>query len=1707
MSDPEEPLKVKKRLVQERGVHRTRITVYAKKVTTAIQDDDQQEAEAMLDVVEVSHARMEDLSSQIRGMFESDQDAEKDMEGDMTYLSTLTRARAAVRTYLEAKKKPTKPTPLPVSSPVRLEGLSLPTFSGDATKFPGFWTIFKTRVHQDPNLTSAEKFSYLLTKLKGSALSIVEGLPLTDTGYDSAYKLVLERYGKRMPLLNSHIMQLMEIPPSESMEAHHLRKLSDHLRVSVRSLETLGVKLKNNSQVLGPILISKLPLALRVKWQELLPHQEDTIDDDDYVGMDIEKFLTFIAQEAEHRELGRPSKSGRQDPAHHERKSKFGATYESQTSSTCIVCNDGVHQFKDCALLKSQTLKARRETVRRHRLCWNCMSTRHSVGECQSKYTCRRCGNRHHTLLCSKEESDPPKVDSDKSSGKRRTDLKFSGHSYMCSSSSDTPGIYPTVIAVAQGQTRDLRVRLLLDGCSNHSFVSPAIVDKLKIPATGSAYLNLQVFGKGRIVKQVDICNISLKPLHGGETVDLEVSVHDVCQPLDSTRVPIENYSHLSNLPLSECYRDHAPKTVDVLVGHHQMYDILTGRIQKGPRGTPVALESRFGWLLHGPYGLQELCSGKTNVFHVQANSISLKEAIERLSDCSLALPEVDAPLAKPILSDGRFTVGLPWKEDNRPLSNLRQTTACQKKVYERCNAKLLADYQKYFSEYEDLGIISPCSSQVEQAFYLPHHAIHQKGKLRVVFNGSFGSPSLNQLLHTGPNLLARIPSCLTTFRLHSIPLVADIEKAFLQVGISEVDRDFVRFLICREGKLVSYRFNRVPFGLCCSPALLNTCLHELYLSNEATSPAIVSLLRQSMYCDDLVTSVATQQDRAILQQRCTQMFDTASFNLRSWTSSPEKVLGLRYDGEKDSLLIDVSLGKPSGFPAISRRTLFKTVARIFDPLGLALPCVLSCKLLLQKTWSPGTNWDTPLPSSIQAEWNQLQSLYEGVVLSIPRHLCYNSNAVLHAFSDASHQAYSTCLYLVNGQFSTLLFARNRLVPAKNKLSTPRLELMGAVLSVRAVALMQSSVSELSNLRTVFWTDSHCVLAWLNRSPLQLKLFVKNRVNEIQARPGSEWKYVPGHQNPADIPTRGATPSQISHPSRWTVGPDWLSKEDQWPSQPPFVDAGTEELRTVKVLVILPPVDSKELQKYILCFSNLNRLVRSAAWIIRFGSYLTAKQKGLPFSKDGLSYEELQRVRQRLFQFEQRRHFSEEYNSLVETQKVSRSSPILPLHPSLGNNGLIYATPRTGEPPLILLPSDSHIARLLVWECHYKSMHAGVDYVMSALQRTYWIRKLRRLCRSQLSKCVSCKRHHGKPYAHTEGGLSPFRTSFSKPFDHTGMDFAGPIQLSDSRSCYIMIFTCACIRAVHLEVTWTQNTEDTELAMRRFMGRRGNSLCFYSDNAPTFYKLSRRLSLPWKFIPAYSPWWGGWWERLIGLVKFALRKTLHLCLLNDEQFRTVLVELEGVINQRPLTYCSDQPDSVSPLTPAQFLSADVPLCEPWIGSTASFLRNSRSHAVLVSNRLIHRWKHEYLHTLRAWRNADTPGRLPSVGDVVLVKEGPRRAKWPLAVVAKVISREVLEIRLRGNLTRRASKLVYPLEADPPWEQGAPRLFDQDAATQEAQSSVPDNQSDEAARNPTPEDQSDEVAQAPDDQLDGASAVPARISRRGRAIKLPARYLD
>ena len=89
-------------------------------------------------------------------------------------------------------------------------------------------------------------------------------------------------------------------------------------------------------------------------------------------------------------------------------------------------------------------------------------------------------------------------------------------------------------------------------------------------------------------------------------------------------------------------------------------------------------------------------------------------------------------------------------------------------------------------------------------------------------------------------------------------------------------------------------------------------------------------------------------------------------------------------------------------------------------------------------------------------------------------------------------------------------------------------------------------------------------------------------------------------------------------------------------------------------------------------------------------------------------------------------------------------------------------------------------------------------------------------------------------------------------------------------------------------------------------------LSFFSDEGIT-----------WKFTTALAPWQGGFYERLVSLVKQGLRKGNDCKLLYWDELLTMLAEVEAFINTRPLTYVYGDFLSEFILTPAHFLTGNL----------------------------------------------------------------------------------------------------------------------------------------------------------------------------------------
>lgn len=260
---------------------------------------------------------------------------------------------------------------------------------------------------------------------------------------------------------------------------------------------------------------------------------------------------------------------------------------------------------------------------------------------------------------------------------------------------------------------------------------------------------------------------------------------------------------------------------------------------------------------------------------------------------------------------------------------------------------------------------------------------------------------------------------------------------------------------------------------------------------------------------------------------------------------------------------------------------------------------------------------------------------------------------------------------------------------------------------------------------------------------------------------------------------------------------------------------------------------------------------------------------------------------------------------------------------------------------------------------------------------------------------------------------------------------------------YICIFICMVLKAAHIEVVTDLTIEAFLAALTRFVSRRGLCTDVYIDCGTNFVGAKNALhkvllssgwpklqdfavshSIKFHFNPPAAPHQGGIWESAIKSAKHHLRHVMGTHTLTLSQFMTLTSQVEAMLNSRPLTSLSNDPNDLNPLTPGHFL-IDSPLAaipEESLLETPS-KRLSLKHWQLVQalqQRMWRkRWHREYLQTLQQRLKWSSPSRNLRPGDLVLVHQDTPPLTWPLARITDVTTGQdgmVRVVRLKTQNT-------------------------------------------------------------------------------------------
>ena len=739
----------------------------------------------------------------------------------------------------------------------------------------------------------------------------------------------------------------------------------------------------------------------------------------------------------------------------------------------------------------------------------------------------------------------------------------------------------------------------------------------------------------------------------------------------------------------------------------------------------------------------------------------------------------------------------------------------------------------------------------------------------------------------------------------------------------------------------------------------------------------------------------------------------------------------------------------------------------------------MSLKLLIQDIWRQKLEWDEILPTELKDVFCHITKDFADLSeFNVPRYVSDKGQDEIevHIFADASLKAYGSAAYVRTINFATgivtckLLCSKSQIAPLNSKttkITIPRLELTACLIAVRLYVFLKTNLT-LNVKRYILWSDSQIALAWIASDPFKLDSYVKARVNEIRQKFDCNcWYHCAGNDNPADLITRGLNAKKLLSCSLWLHGPDWLSDFNL--NLRKEIENRYDNISTCFISSSDNSVNEAimDLNRY----SKISRVLHITCYVNR---YIKKLKNGTGYKQINCSTAEMVEAENYWIKHEQSIYFGLEIKLLKENKPLNRDSNLLSLNPYLDKNMIMRVTGRLqyfegneDERSPIILPKKSRFAYLLIVKAHEELKHSGVNAIMASLRRRFWIVSMRQLVKTIIHTCIVCKRIFSKALSEMEAPLPSDRLNASRAFQITGVDFAGPLYAKDCKNkLYIALFTCAVVRAVHLEITPSLSTEDFLNAFRRFVSRRGVPKVVYSDNAKTFKRSAMEIDLlnrisefprfndfitehkiVWKNIVERAPWWGGFWERLVRSVKNCLKLSLGKLLVSFDELQTTIVEVEAILNSRPLTYIDDDPKSPLPLTPNSFLLdagslwtsivSDYELKKIWDSKDIYSLWKNRQKLKIIFWK---RWKTDYLYQLRSAFHFKgvSSGRI-KIGDVYLINDNCPRLTWKMGVVERIfLGRDdkirACELRLAtGQYIKRAIQCLYPIEIHRPAE--------------------------------------------------------------------------
>ncbi|XP_058828105.1 uncharacterized protein LOC131687998 [Topomyia yanbarensis] len=510
---------------------------------------------------------------------------------------------------------------------LRLPKIDLPKFNGDFSRWMTYRDTFQSMIHVNAEIPAVVKLQYLLQSLEGEAKKPFESTDVIADNYGIAWETLLRRYDNRRLLKRQLFRALYDLPSFHSESAQDLHTLADDFHRHVKALAKLGEPVNQWDTPLTSILSYKLDSTTLQCFEEKMCNKEKVTYEElvEFLYQRV-RILESVALDMHHRIQSCSTGAGKlqiSKMASNAAVSIQPALVSGQDTQNndvgCVVCSER-HSIYQCSAFYQMPVAQRCELVSTRRLCWNCLSPGHISRRCNSKFSCRHCNERHHSLLhtsdtdlvASVEGSSEIHPQPSTSSGLSSVDPRRNGCIFL----------ETVTLHVVDHFGKVHIARALLDSGSTSNFMSYSLADRLG----PSSPIEIAVAGVGHVININRQLTATIKAVSLPFSTTLNFML--VAQPsLKLPSVPVDVAAwKIPEVTLADP-QFHTPGGIDLIIGGELYQSLHTGRRLSLGDGLPMLVETLLGWTVSG--GMNNAVAENNPVCLVSATNTSMQISLQ----------------------------------------------------------------------------------------------------------------------------------------------------------------------------------------------------------------------------------------------------------------------------------------------------------------------------------------------------------------------------------------------------------------------------------------------------------------------------------------------------------------------------------------------------------------------------------------------------------------------------------------------------------------------------------------------------------------------------------------------------------------------------------------------------------------------------------------------------------------------------------------------------------------------------------------------------------------------------------------------------------------------------------------------------------------------------------------------------------------------